>query len=450
MKIKLLALFLALSMALCACSASANGGSASGADGEAAQSARSDESARPDASGAAAEAQSIPAQYPNPPADWEERLRLLEENPVEDSFLSAVNRFAMKSAAQLLREQGGCYAPLSLYYALALTAQGANGQTQAELCELLGAERSELAEQCGSLFRRLYCDDEEGTLLLANSVWMDREVQGEPVQFREAFLKAAAEQFYASVFTVDFSDPATGPKIGDWIAENTGNLLRFEPEVNEDQLLTLINTIYYKSPWLDPFEESATAEAVFTAGDGQEQTVPFLHRSGEGAYYKGEGYAHAALNLGRGRMHFYLPDEGVDVHSLLERENLLEEPQTAPESGKTWLIDWSVPKFTAENTWDLVSTLEALGVRSAFSDAADFSDLTEVPARLSSVQQGTHLGLDENGVEAAAYTMMALDTASLEPEEPERVEMKLDRPFLYTLTSSEGAVLFLGICDTVE
>jgi serpin B len=68
---------------------------------------------------------------------------------------------------------------------------------------------------------------------------------------------------------------------------------------------------------------------------------------------------------------------------------------------------------------------------------------------VGSIQQGTHLGIDEEGVEAAAYTMASLEAAGAMMEEPEVVEMNLNRPFLYTITSDEGAVLFLGICDQV-
>ena len=445
MKTKLLALILAIftAVSLCGCAASAR----SGADTQ--SSAQEESAARSAEQTGDAAAQSAQAQYPELSADWEERLKVLEKNPVDDGFLDAVNQFALKTGAQLLREEGGCYSPLSLYYALALTAQGAEGQTAGELCALLGADKKELAKQCGNLFRRLYTDDEAGALLLANSVWMDDEVQGVPVHYQEAFLRQATEEFYASLFTADFADPATGSKIGDWIAENTRNLLRFEPEVREDQLMALINTVYFKSPWQDRFEEAGTAEDVFTDRDGQQQTVPFLHRSGRGACYMGEGYTYASLALARGRMDFYLPDPGVDVHSLLEREKLLEEPQAGMEEDRDWVIQWSVPKFSVDSTWSLVPTLEALGVKDAFTDAADFSGMTDVSARVGSIQQGTHLGIDEEGVEAAAYTMVSLETAGAMMEEPEVVEMNLNRPFLYTITSDEGAVLFLGICDQV-
>lgn len=443
MKTKLLAFLLALSMvlSLCACNASANT-----APGEESSPARS---SLPGGEGSAedvpAEPVSVQAEYPTFPADWEERARVLEENPVDEDFLAAVNRFALRSGAQILQEEGGCYSPLSLYYALALAAEGAQGQTAEELYALLGADGDRLGEQCSNLFRRLWTDDEEGTVLMANSLWLDEVVQGQPVHFREKYLQKAVERYYASVFTADFSDAATGQRIGDWVYENTREKLRFEPQPNEDQMMAILNTVYFNSPWRKPFLEGQTKDDTFTRADGTEQTVPFMHHTEEGDYYRGEGYAAASLSLLKGRMHFYLPDEGVDVRSLLEREDLFTPP--VPEEGKSWEIAWSVPKFTCESKWSVIPALQKLGLNLPFSGGADFSGLSDVPARITAIEQGTRIGVDEDGVEAAAYTYVALEALGASMEKPEPVEMNLNRPFLYTITSEDGAVLFLGICE---
>lgn len=443
MKTRFLALLLGLSMVLglCACNVSAN--AVPGTESDPSQSSGAAEEKT-----ALAEPVSVQAQYPVPPADWEEKLKVQEENPLDEAFLAALNRFALHSGAQLLKEEGGCCSPLSLYYALALAAEGAQGQTAEELYALLGTDGERLGEQCARLFRRLYAEDEEGTVLVANSLWMDEEVQGMPVHFREDYLKRAVEQYYASLFTVDFSDAATGQKIGDWVYENTHEKLRFEPQPNEAQMLAILNTVYFNSPWSKPFTKELTADDTFTSTDGTEQTVPFMHRTEDGDYYRGEGYSAASLSLHKGRMHFYLPDEGVDVHSLLEREDLFTPP--APEEGRSWKIEWSVPKFTCESRWSVIPALQTLGLNLPFSSEADFSGLSDVPAKITAIEQGTRIGVDEDGVEAAAYTYMALEAAGMSLEEPEVVEMNLNRPFLYTVTSEDGAVLFMGICESVE
>lgn len=443
MKTKLMALLLALAMVLALCGCAANAAPAS----EGSQSAPSaGEGSAVSVPPTDVEPVSVQAEYPAPPEDWEAYQQMLEENPVDADFLAALNRFALRSSAQLLSGEGGCVSPLSIYYALALAAEGAQGDTARELYALLGADGERLGEQCSNLFRRLYAEDEEGTLLMANSLWLDEEVQGSPVRFREDYLKKAVERYYASVFTVDFADAATGEKIGDWIYENTREKLRFEPEANADQMMAILNTVYFNSPWRDPFVKELTQEDRFTCADGTEQTAPFMHRSETGRYYRGEDYSAASLSLCKGRMNFFLPDEGVDVHSLLSHEDLFTAPETA-DGDKTYRIEWSVPRFTCESKWSVLPALQALGVKLAFSGDADFSALSDTPAHITAIEQGTRIGVDEDGVEAAAYTYLSMETQGALMEEPEVVEMNLNRPFLYTLTSQEGAVLFVGICE---
>jgi serpin B len=277
-------------------------------------------------------------------------------------------------------------------------------------------------------------------------------VQGTPVHFREEYLNRAAEQYYASLFTVDFSNAATGRKIGDWVYENTHEKLRFEPEPNEAQLLAIVNTVYFNSPWSEPFEKELTKDDVFTCADGMEQKVPFLHTTETDRYYKGEGYGFASLPLRRGRMNFYLPDEGVDVHSLLEQENLLKTPDWDENGDKLWEIHWSVPKFTRESKWSAVDALRSLGVQAAFSDGADFSRISDAPAKITAIEQGTRIGVDEEGVEAAAYTAIGLEAAGIAPEELEVVEMNLNRPFLFLIADeATGAIAFAGmVCDPTQ
>jgi len=96
-------------------------------------------------------------------------------------------------------------------------------------------------------------------------------------------------------------------------------------------------------------------------------------------------------------------------------------------------------------TTQVKEVCEAMGVRDVFSDCADLSAMTSEAAYVSSIEQGTHFAMNEMGVEASAYTMAMVMTMALEPEHLEEVELRLDRPFAFRLTSPEGLVLFTGI-----
>ena len=161
-------------------------------------------------------------------------------------------------------------------------------------------------------------------------------------------------------------------------------------------------------------------------------------------------------------MIFILPDEGVSPQDLLADPELFEDmfyPKDWDEM-KSYVLEWSVPKFSFDSEYDLTGLLPALGLSTAFDRAkADFSGISAGPDPLflSSARQGVHIGIDEDGVEAAAYTAL-IESGAAEPP-TETLEMDLDRPFLFAILSSDplapeageeyasgGTLLFVGVC----
>lgn len=213
-----------------------------------------------------------------------------------------------------------------------------------------------------------------------------------------------------------------------------------------DNLLRLYNTIYYKSSWRDAFESSRTKQDTFTAADGSAQKVDFMHRTESGSYRKGDGYTAAPRSLNYGRMVFVLPDEGVTPESLLQRQGFLTE--LAGDYNAAELV-WSVPKFDVKSSTGLNEALRSLGVTGAFDGTkADFTPLTDNGAAVDSVMQAARVKIDEDGVEAAAYTeLVCADSAMM--EEPPTVEMELDRPFLFVIFDYNNVPLFVGTVNTV-
>ena len=106
-------------------------------------------------------------------------------------------------------------------------------------------------------------------------------------------------------------------------------------------------------------------------------------------------------------------------------------------------VTWSVPKFNYGSSFKLKETLRDLGVARAFLPEADFSGITEQMAYISEVAQETHIAIDENGVEASAFTKIDYAGAAL-PED--KAEMILNRPFIFGITAANGTLLFAGVC----
>ncbi|MDR1589641.1 MAG: serpin family protein [Oscillospiraceae bacterium] len=380
--------------------------------------------------------------------DFDARRELRDLNPVNDNTVNAVNQFSYNTAAQILTESGtnACYSPLSLYYALALAAVGAEGPTQEELLVLLGAgDITQLSEQCGNLYRVLYTDNEISKLKIANSLWLDNEVDGQKVSFRDSFTENAAANFYASLFTADFADVSAGKAMGKWVSDNTDGTLSPEFQTDAQQLMSILNTVYFYDQWIDRFDASKTEEDTFYPEDGEESVCDFMNRTYVShGFSKGDGYIRSSLSLkANGSMVFILPDEGVSVADLLSSPQKLEEIFTQGE-GKNGKVIWSVPKFGYGSSFDLIDTLKGLGVTSAFSlESADFSGITDAPAFISGVKQETHISIDENGVEASAFTKIDYAGSAM-PED--QAEMILNRPFIYGITAGNGTLLFVGVC----
>lgn len=339
--------------------------------------------------------------------------------------------------------------PVSVYLALAMVAEGAKGQTQADMLKLLGCKTpEELRGVCGAMLETLSIDSEDAALAIADSIWMaDR---ADALTFREDYLKVLAETYRSEANAVRFGTADAAKQIADWITEHTRGKIR----ISEDALLfdpttvaVLINTIYLKDAWRDEFYEGATESGTFTGLDG-EQTVDYMHRyDSDSAITKGDGYLRYSLPLLRvGRMVFVLPDEGVTLESLLGSPEKLHTLLNGGESVDAH-VDVKLPKFKFQDRIDLCDTLIALGMGRAFDPyCKDFSEMCENKndIYISKVLQGSFVGVDEKGVEAAAFTMVAMADGAAMPRELPEIDFHLTRPFLYAIESYDGTVLFVG------
>jgi len=380
--------------------------------------------------------------------DYDTRREIREKNPVEDSFIDAINNFSYKTGAHILSEEGKNinYSPLSLYYALSIAASGAKNETEAQLLALLGVDDSKtLSEQCGNLYRLLYTDNKIGKLKISNSIWMDDDMNGIPVVFKDDFVKQAAENFYASSHSVDFAREETGKAMADWISANTNKTLSPEFETNPEQILSILNTVYFYDQWIDRFDRSKTAEDTFYPLSGSEIKCDFMNRTFPSASFsKGKDFTRAGLSLkNAGRMVFILPDEGVSPYELIASPEKMKEIFEGGESFAGEVV-WKIPKFSFGSKLAVTDALEILGVSSVFMEDADFTGITGHMAYITHILQETHIAIDEDGVEASAFTKIDYAGAA-QPQG--RADMILDRPFIYAVTAQNGSLLFMGICE---
>lgn len=379
--------------------------------------------------------------------DYRDEAPGLYKTPELEEALSA---FTGKSTALALAgENNRIYSPVSLWFALAMLAETTGGETRQQVLSAMGAEDLEqLRDWADILWHTLYQDDGTATTLLGNSIWLN-----ENISFHEDVLEMLAEHYYAGSYQVPMGTDEADQALAKWVAEQTKGLIGADGKVLEttaNTLTVLASTLYYQAGWRDEFNDRQTEEDIFTAADGTETRVDFMHRTQDGNFLRQNGYQAASLSTTNGTMTFVLPDEGVSPAQLLADPDFLAE-LTQAENAIYGEVQWSVPKFDVSSELNLKPTLEGLGITDVFDpNRSDFTPLTELkPVWLDQAKQIARVKVDEKGVEAAAVTLMADAGAGAPPEDPKICIMDLDRPFLFVLRDG-SAILFVGVVEQVS
>lgn len=373
--------------------------------------------------------------------DFEAWSAYREENRLSEEFLLKHNLFACKTADALFKEgrENVVYSPVSLYYALSLAASGTSGETAEELCRFLEVDNPEAnAVDAGKLYRSVYADEATGELKIYTSLWQDNTLR-----LKTEFLNRAAKDFYSSVHQVDFNSENTAVDMGQWVARQTKGTISPTISIEPSQVLSILNTIYYYDEWQDHFQKDQTKPDRFYPEKGGAVTVDFMNRKfGSHSFARGENYTRSELYLkGQGYMVFVLPDEGTSLKELTDSPSALLE---ALEGGEEMMgeVTFKLPKFTVDSDLNVRQMMERLGVRKLFSDG-DFSAMTnQKNIMVNAIKQNTHISINENGVEASAFTDIQYVGAALPKG---KADMFMDRPFLFGIKAN-GVCLFLGVC----
>ena len=397
-----------------------------------------------------------------PDADWPAYYNAYDEyysavmelrgGGIPEGTRFAVSDFAAKSTPLALAGQEGknaAFSPVSLWAALAMLAPCAQGDSQSQLLSALGvAGQRELTDQVGRLWKGLYTNDGVSSLILSNSVWLNDAQQGEYVQ---ATLDTLGRDYFAGVYTTPMGTAGADQAITDWVAKETNGLIGGNGPVVEtapDTLALLASSLYYKAVWVVPFDAEKTQAGDFTTASGETASADFMHASLAGNFLKRDGYQAAALETQLGEMFFVLPEEGTAPEELLSDTSFLSSLSSGAADVQYGTVEWSVPKFDLSADLDLINTLKGLGITDLLeAGKADLSGLTSLDTFLTQAEQMTRVSVDEEGVEAAAVTILEPKAGASEPSDQAFV-MNLNRPFLFVLRN-QGVPLFVGVVNEI-
>ena len=365
----------------------------------------------------------------------------------DTAFKASQYAFAAGLLKQTYENGANCLvSPLSVTLALAMTANGAAGDTLAQMLNVIGGgcELSDLNAYLYEYVKSLPSDDKV-KMHIADSLWLndraDFTVQNE-------FLSNCAGWYDAAVYKLPFNDSAV-KEINGWVAKSTDDMIQeILEEFGPNDRMMLLNAICFDAKWLISF--SGSPEAPFTRADGGKETAAMMYDS-EDEYYEGVGYTGFSKPYASGyKFVGILPDEDVSLDAFIA--GLDGEKLSSMLSGAAGReVHIGLPKFTYRYGTGLAECLKALGMKDAFSPAADFSPMSsDTELYISGVEHRTFIEVTEGGTRAAAVTGVTMADKSASPvDEIKRVV--LDRPFLYMIVDTANNLpVFIGAVNSVN
>ena len=346
------------------------------------------------------------------------------------------------------------YAPISFYVSLSILSEMTDKEAGKELQNALGyADLNKhaigLQNMVDSLKKPDRYDGLLGRLNLDTSFWLQ-----DTLHYQEAVMDTVQKKYNLEVFKGDFQNSEFQKQMEDWVYEKTNHSLQpqFEdlmaPKEDEDNAFCIINTLDFFGEWSSQFETEDTKKGIFYCEDGTQVKCKFMNQELPYApYVAGDGYISTELSfLKGGDMIFILPDETQDVHGFWTKDRLAD---ILSVWGKDELsvakMKFSVPKFNCSGKIDLKVIAEKMQLNQLFNPSSNaFGSFSDDPLHLTGINQETSISINEKGCSLESLTGIVAVGAA--PEQPEKIEICLDRPFYYILCKDEIPFL-IGIIN---
>ncbi len=382
-----------------------------------------------------------------------------EAGKISDEFREVAAHFAfelLKNSKDSYEGDGLLVSPLSAMLALAMTANGAEGETLAEMERTLaggmyiGRLNRELFDYTSSLV-----STDDAKFNLANAVYLTSDSR---FSVNNNFLKSIENTFDADVISVDMRDPRTADNINDWVKNETFGMIDSivnKSDITPETVMVLINALAFDALWASQVGD----ESCFTDTFNGKDTATFMNTSCN-AYIKGDNEVGIVKNYKGGKYAFValLPDKGIDIDDYMESLDgtaFLKLYDQRERSGNNIKVTAKMPHFSYDCSLKLKDVLNNMGLSKAFEPAnAEFNSLgkwQEGNIFIGQVLQKTHIDLDNSGTRAAAVTAVITYGTTSIPTQVKNYRVELDRPFVYAIVDRDtGLPIFLGACENID
>jgi serpin B len=374
---------------------------------------------------------------------------VFEYNKKTAEVIQTNNHFGLDLFSKIIaseEEANVMISPTSISLAMGMAYNGAETSTKEAFDSVLkyeGLTRAEVNEITRDLVKTLLTNSEGNLLEIANSVWYRTNF---PVY--KSFIEMNKTYFDAEVKELDFADPASVDAINSWVADKTHDKIdKIIDALSPESMMVLINALYFNCLWEIEFDPDETKTETFY---NEDQTtfadVEMMTTEGKFNYAATDEFTAVELPYKNEKfsMHLFLPAYGKTLDALIDKLD--------GESWNEWLeafsehekVQVTMPKFKFDYSRSLVGDLAGMGLGIAFTDAADFSGVSEIDLLISEVIHKTYIDVNEEGTEAAAVTAVVFEVTSVGPGGGPIV-IRLDRPFLFAITeNSSKSIVFIG------
>jgi len=368
----------------------------------------------------------------------------------QKEVIDSANSFAFDLFQPILADAKGneniMISPFSITSALSMTLNGASGETYEAMKKALRLDGNTL-EQINDTYLKLMKEmvpvDERVVLEIANSVWVEKRLL-----VKQKFMDDVKNWYKAEAKGIDVTDPNAVDIVNGWIEDKTHDKIRDMLDyLDPDLAMLLINAVYFNGKWRNQFDKADTKEEPFYVTPAEPKKVPMMHQEENLKALKDNNLTIVDIPYGQGNysMLIVLPDAGVSVSIAAESLTSSKWNEWMDLlTNNTYKLELSMPRFKYEYKRLLNDDLIDLGMGIAFSDWADFSNISDQALQISRVIHQSYIETNEEGTEAAAATIVEMIRTTIGTE-PSVWKVDIDRPFLYFIhETSTGTILFMG------
>ena len=361
----------------------------------------------------------------------------------DQSITTNINGFAFSLYEKSLldSDKNEIFSPFSLFQGMSTVYLGSQGTTRQEIENALNID-AYLEDFLASLQSLNQNFESSQNLHIANRVWTDPRIEVLP-SYQETLscLKASIE-------SLSFTHPAKScAVINEWVSGQTeGKIsqLLAPQDISKNTRMILVNAISFEDRWLLPFSIQKTQNEPFYSLSGETKLVPMMAQEKHFPYYENEEMQLLLLPFQTESFACFiiLPKNSLEASTS---ELLKADFSTWVQETNMAKVSVKIPRFKERKKYPMLPILSQLGIRQAFSGAADFSLISSDRLRVENVLHEAFFSLNESGVSATGATAIITGITSAVVRPTPSISFTANHPFLFGIVDlNSNVMLFLG------